>query len=52
MMIMKRTDYQRPTMKVVKLQHKFQMMTGSNYGVSANRSGYGAAETDTWGDEQ
>ena len=51
MMIMKRTDYQRPTMKVVKLQHKYQIMTGSYTGVSANRSGYGAAETDTWGDD-
>ena len=43
---MKRKDYQRPTMRVVKLQHKYQMMAGSYTGVSANRSGYGTASTD------
>ena len=50
---MKRTDYQKPTMRVVKLQHKYQIMTGSYTGVSANRNGYGTASTsdgteETW----
>ena len=47
---MKRTDYQKPTMRVVKLQHKYQIMTGSN-GVKASRDGYGTAEGEyeqTW----
>ena len=43
---MKRTDYQKPTMRVVKLQHKYQIMTGSYTGVSANRNGYGTASLD------
>ena len=41
---MKRKDYQRPTMKVVKLQHRTHLMAGS--GVEANRSGYGTANGD------
>lgn len=47
---MKRTDYQKPTMRVVKLQHKYQIMTGSN-GVSASRATYGTANTATWEEE-
>jgi hypothetical protein len=37
---MKRKDYQRPTMKVVELRHRTQLLTGS---VQANRSSYGTA---------
>ena len=47
---MKRTDYQKPTMRVVKLQHKYQIMSGS-YGVKASRNDYGEAKGEyeqTW----
>ena len=44
---MKRTDYQKPTMRVVNLQHKYQIMAGSN-GVRASRDTYGTASPDTW----
>ena len=39
---MKRKNYERPTMKVVKLQHT-QMLMVSGEGVGAQRSSYGAA---------
>ena len=45
---MNRKMYQVPTMKIVKVQHT-QMLAASD-GVNANRSGYGAANTETWGD--
>ena len=35
-------------MQVVKLQHTQMLMMS---GVEANRSGYGTANEDTWGDE-
>ena len=47
---MKRKDYERPTMQVVQLKHKCQILAGS--GVEANRSSYGAAQESTWGDEE
>jgi len=43
---MKRKDYEKPTMKVVQLQHQCHILAGS--GVEANRSGYGAATEDEW----
>ena len=48
---MKRKNYERPTMKVVKLQHHGMLMT-SGEGVGAQRSSYGAAQESTWGDEE
>ena len=42
---MKRKDYQKPTMQVVKLQHRTMLLAGS---LEANRSGYGAATEDEW----
>jgi hypothetical protein len=45
---MKRKDYQRPTMNVVKLQHHGMLMTS---GTKAMRSGYGTAVEDTWSDD-
>ena len=42
---MKRKDYQRPTMKVVELQHHCHILAGS---VEASRSGYGTAEEEIW----
>ena len=45
---MKRKDYQKPTMRVVKLQQRSHILAGSN--VRAMRSGYGAAEEQTWGE--
>ena len=45
---MNRKDYLKPTMQVVKLQHTQMLMVS---GVEANRSGYGTANEDTWGDE-
>jgi len=48
---MKRKDYQKPTMKVVQLQHQTHLLAGS---VEATRNGYGVANQgmsegeDTW----
>ncbi len=42
---MKRKNYERPTMQVVKLEQTCQILAGS---VEANRSGYGDANEDTW----
>ena len=44
---MKTKVYQKPTMKVVKLQHTQMLMTS---GVNAMRSGYGTADEQTWDD--
>ena len=38
--------YQKPFMEVVELHQDLQMLTGSS--VSANRSSYGSAVTETW----
>ena len=46
---MKRKDYQRPTMKVVELRHRTQLLTGS--GVQASRSSYGTANQGVSSDE-
>jgi len=43
---MKRKDYQKPTMNIVKLQHQAHLLQAS--GVEANRSGYGTAEEEEW----
>ena len=48
---MKRKDYQRPATQVVELQDQCHILAQSD-GVQALRSGYGAANTDTWGDEE
>jgi len=49
---MKRKDYEKPAMKVVKLQHQAQLLTGSN--VDANGSfllgnGWTDIGGDAWG---
>ena len=41
---MKRKDYQKPTMNIVKLQQQTHLMAGS--GVQSMRSGYGKANGD------
>ena len=43
---MKRKDYQKPTMQVVKLQHQTHLLAGS--GVQSMRSGYGDAQEEYW----
>ena len=43
---MKRKDYQKPTMKVVKLQQQTQLLAGS--GVESMRTGYGDAQEEEW----
>ena len=43
---MKRKDYQKPTMNIVKLQQQTHLMTGS--GVQSMRSGYGEAQEEDW----
>ncbi len=43
---MKRKDYERPTMQVVKLQQQTHLMAGS--GVQSMRSGYGEAQEEDW----
>ena len=40
---MKQKDYQKPTMRIVKLQHKSQILAGS---VQAKRSGYDRKRSD------
>ena len=42
---MKRKDYQKPTMQIVKLKHTGMLMTS---GFEATRSNYGDAIEDTW----
>lgn len=44
---MKKTNYERPTMKVVQLKHRCQILAVSNE-VQAQRSSYGAATEETW----
>ena len=47
--MMKRNSYQKPTMKVVILKQRSHMLAGSEgAGVRAMRSGYGAANEETW----
>ena len=41
---MKRKDYQKPTMDIVKLQQTQTLLAGS--GVKSMRSGYGSANSD------
>ena len=43
---MKRKDYQKPTMNIVKLQQQTHLMAGS--GVKSMRSDYGKAQEETW----
>ena len=43
-MIMKRKDYQKPTMRVVKLQRKSHLLVGS--GLAASRNAYTHDRTD------
>ena len=47
---MKRKNYEKPTTKVVQLQHMTHLLTTS--GVGATRSGYGTADEDTWEDAE
>ena len=49
---MKINNYRKPTMEVVQLQQT-QMLAQSSAqsSVGASRSGYGRANTETWGDE-
>lgn len=42
--MMKKKGYQKPTMKVVILQHRTMLLAGS--GVQSMRSGYGNANSD------
>ena len=43
---MKKKDYQKPTMQVVKLQHQTHLLQAS--GVQSMRSGYGEAQEEDW----
>ena len=42
---MKRKDYQKPTMKVVRIQQTQMLMTS---GVESMRTGYGDAQEEEW----
>ncbi len=46
---MKRKDYQKPTMQVVKMENKCQILAASQ-GINASRKSYGEANHYTWGD--
>ena len=43
---MKRKDYMKPTMNIVKLQQQAHLLTGS--GTEAERNSYGEAQEDNW----
>ena len=45
---MKKKEYERPTMQVVKLKQQSQLLAGS---VGASRDGYGDVIEVTWGDD-
>jgi hypothetical protein len=45
---MNKKDYEKPTMRVVKLQHTGMLMTSAQQGVKSERHGYGAADEQTW----
>ena len=46
---MKRKDYQKPTMQVVKLQQQTQLLQASaQSAVTASRSSYGTAIEENW----
>lgn len=50
---MKRKDYHKPTMQVVRLQQHPQLLQASAQStVTASRNGYGSANTQTWDDVQ
>jgi hypothetical protein len=46
---MKKKDYQKPTMNIVKLQQQTHLMAGS--GVQSMRSDYGEAQEYEWDEE-
>jgi len=43
---MKKKEYQKPAMRVVKLQQQARLLAGS--GVQSMRSGYGEAQEENW----
>ena len=47
---MKKKDYQKPTMNIVKSQHQAHLLQAS--GVQSMRSGYGEAQVETWDEEE
>ena len=47
---MKKKEYMKPTMNIVKLQQHQHLLTGS--GVEARRNSYGAAQEQTWDEEE
>ena len=42
---MKRKDYEKPTTRVVEVQHRTMLLQASK---EATRNGYGDAQTDEW----
>ena len=48
---MKRNIYECPTAQVVQFEYQAQVLEGSSL-LNATRSGYGAAETETWGEDE
>jgi hypothetical protein len=44
---MKRKDYEKPTMDIVKLQHQTHLLQESK-SVQAARNGYGEAQEEEW----
>jgi len=47
---MKRKNYKEPTLTTVMLQHRCSLLSASDpTAVSANRSGYGTTDEETWG---
>ena len=47
---MKRKDYTRPTMKVVQLRHRMQLLAGSYKTTDSGKGGTGAQDY-TWHDD-
>ena len=47
---MNKNDYQKPTMTVVELRHRTQLLTGST-GMEGRRNSYGEAIEEEWKEE-
>lgn len=45
---MRKKVYQTPVTRVARIQHRLQMLNASPQSIQSTRSGYGAANDDTW----
>ena len=45
---MNKKDYEKPTMTVVELRNRTQLLTGSTTGMEGRRNSYGETEEQNW----